>query len=642
MAVISARKTSVVTLALEEASDFIQENHRAGMPSSGKNKQCFGLIYENDLVAVAVFCNPRTSGKQRQYTTELLRLAFKGDTRVQGGASKLIKHFMKLPTSVDLFTYQDTSGEVTDVYQLSGMTPVGKANPTKTIVVRDGLTAESATNNRQDWFSMEQVVNRGPDALIGTTLGEVIEDGKRVSNLELFMRSGYHTEVVPGDRVYEWHNPAFRFYTYKITSTIDDGYYYGRHGTKLDTVDAMLNDGYMGSGGVKYRNWVISVGAASLRKEIVGVYSTWAESVKAEELLIGDSNLSDPHCKNSKPGGIGNNGFFPKHEQKTCLIHGETSHMGESCKKCSFGKVLSQGICSIHGESTFYGDNCHKCNISNTIALRPCLIHGETLHQGASCKKCAAQSSYSLKDCSIHGKTAFHGEGCLRCRAKDARSVRLCPIHGETGHLGAFCNKCLVNQSYSEKHCEVHGNSIHQGDSCKSCVANASVSLRNCPVHGETKHIGDKCRKCINDSALSLKLCPVHGETLHQSDACAACVSQKRVSVNTCQIHGEVKFLGDKCATCAAEKIVSLKLCPIHGESKHVGEHCKKCMAAKSWSVKECSIHGETKHNGDSCSKCKSAKIWTVEECSIHGESKHRSGKCQKCTAQKRKVAKAA
>ena len=487
------------------------------MPDPGKNQQCFGLFYEGALVAVAIFCNPRTGDKQREYTTELLRIAFNKDVRVQGATSKLIEYFMKLPTSVDFFTYQDTSDETADIYELSGMS----------LVERDEIITECS--------------------------------------------------------IYEWHNPTFRFYTYRISSTVDDSYYYGRHQTKLEDAEAMLNDKYMGSGGVKYRNWVSSVGAVTLRKEIVGVYSTWGESVNAEDSLIGNSHLNDPHCKNSKPGGTGMGSFFPRHKEKHCQIHGLSLHQGESCKKCSNKKAFSSRACPKHGETTFQGENC------------------------------------------------------LRCQAESIRSLKLCSLHGETSHTGDSCSKCTVGRTYSIKLCEVHGEVIHQAESCNSCVSNASISLRDCPIHGEVKHIGDRCRKCINNSALSLKLCPIHGETLHQSDACAACVSQNRISRKICESHGEVKFLGAKCATCLAEKIVSLKICPVHGESKHVGEHCKKCMAAKSWTTKECPVHGESKHNGNTCSKCKSAKIWTTEDCPIHGETKHRSGKCLKCSIQKRK-----
>lgn len=389
------------------------------------------------------------------------------------------------------------------------------------------------------------------------------------------------------NQVYEWRNPNFSSYVYRITSTADDGYYYGRHGTWLSTLEEMLLDGYMGSGGVKYKNWVKSVGAATLRKDILEVHSRWSDAVQAEELLIADSYRTDAKCKNSKPGGTGLGSYFPNHEEKQCSTH------------------------------------------------------GLSWHQGNSCKKCVSQTSYSLRICSIHGESAFHGEGCLRCRAKEIRSIKVCPMHGETPYLGLFCSKCLASQTYSLKVCELHGETTHMGNTCKSCVANDSVSVKRCFIHGDGKHIGDKCRKCINDSALSLKICSVHGETLHQSDACATCVSQKRIALNDCPIHGEVKFLGNRCATCAAEKSVSLKVCSIHGEVKHVGEHCKKCMAAKSWSVKACAIHGETKHNRDACSKCKSSKIWTVEECLVHGESKHRSGQCVKCAVQKRKTSKA-
>lgn len=540
---IAAQNTELVVLDSETALSFLALHSPNSAAAPGKLLRARGLTHQDELLAVALFCNPRTPDTQKEYTTELFRIAFKQSVTILGGAARLISSFLK-SGAADLFAYQDAV-EDSAAYRAAGM---------------------------------------------------LLKEDARIAK-----------------RVYEWHNPDLQYYTYKITSGQSKGYYYGRHKTSLQTVQQMLQDGYMGSGGKKYRNWIQSVGASMLRKEIVGVYATWSESVRAEELLIGDLHRTDSNCKNSKPGGIGNAGFFSLHEQRLCLSHGLTPHLGNSCKKCSFSQVVSERNCLIHGATTFYGDHCHKCSILSSLRMRTCLIHGETLHQGYSCKKCTAQKAFSSRECLIHGDSVFQADSCLQCRAEAVRSLRECLIHGETLHMGDSCSKCAAQQAYSLRSCEVHGEVLHQGLTCKSCVANASISLKHCITHGEVKHIGDRCRKCVSESTLSLKRCEVHGETLHQSDACATCVAQKSISVQYCKLHGEVKFLRGKCATCAAVSIVSVAVCLIHGESKHVGNQCKKCMAAK---------------------------VWTMEECSTHGESKHRSGKCVKCAVQQRKQAK--
>jgi len=94
MQTIAARKTTVKPVAQDESFAFIERYHRQGLAAPGKGLRSYGLYHSDELLAVAIFCNPRTAGMQRKYTTELFRMAFKTDVRIQGGASKLIKHFL--------------------------------------------------------------------------------------------------------------------------------------------------------------------------------------------------------------------------------------------------------------------------------------------------------------------------------------------------------------------------------------------------------------------------------------------------------------------------------------------------------------------------------------------------------------------
>lgn len=590
---VPARKTELQTIDLDTASDFVAEYHRGGMAKSGKHVGCYGLYFENELLAVAVFANPRTKAKQRQYTTELFRLAFKDGIRVQGGASKLIKGYMKHSNTSALFTYQDTSGEVTDVYEKCGMTLVGRKWPKKRVLVKDGLTYSTAQNNRRDWFSMEQAARLGPDALIGTKLGEVHEDGKRVTNVELFKRSGYHLETIPGDRVYEWNNPQFKFYTYVITSTEDSNYYYGRHRTRLTTAPEMLCDGYMGSGGVKFKNWAKSVSEESLQKKILGVYDTWGESVKAEEELIGDKHKTDPHCKNSRPGGTGLTSYFPEYTLEVCPVHGEVKHRG-GCKKCSVAQAQSLKDCSVHGPTIHIGDSCYKCVTAKTWAEKECPVHGAVLHQGDICPRCTYKSSVSLKECPTHGTTLHNGDYCATCMAQAIVSVENCPIHGETKYVGGECKKCMAGRTITQQVCPVHGETIFKGDMCCKCSAAKGWSVQTCEIHGETSHRGDKCEKCTQNersakkkSEETIEKCSVHGETAHYRGQCTRCKAQKQVSVQVCPIHGETKFNGPRCSKCAVNKIWTVETCPVHGETKHRSGRCERCARKAQWAARK-------------------------------------------------------
>lgn len=307
---VFARNTNLVKLPTWVAASFVKDHHRAGMPSRFGSSTCYGLeTKDGELVAVAIFCKPRTSGTKKKYAEELLRLCFKDDVRVPGGASKLIFHFLKEKDPDNLFTYQDTSGESTDVYEKCGMVLVSKHDPQKRVIVKNGLTYTTASNNREDWFSIEQVARRGPDALVGSTLGEQFKpDGKRYSNIELFEKFlDYHIEIIPGDRIYEWHNPNRVYFTYKITASDSEKYFIGKSkltmpykGNVEDNVslDDLLIDGYLGSGGVEFQNWKTKH-EGTLTKEILGVYRTWGEVVEAEKKLVGKCRATDPNCLNS-------------------------------------------------------------------------------------------------------------------------------------------------------------------------------------------------------------------------------------------------------------------------------------------------------------------------------------------------------
>lgn len=308
-----ARKLEIKEILWETAKQFTISNHRDGMPAKvGGNKIAYGLYHEDELLGVAMFCNPRTAAKLREYTTELLRMTFKKNIRIIGGASRLIKRYITDKKPWDLFTYQDTSGENTNVYLHAGMSECTKNVKLEPVIVKDGYTYEQARQIKQKglWFSMTQVANQGPNVLIGSHIDEQYIDGKRVSNLQLFTMPeyglGYHLEEIPRHRIFEWRNPEISFYIYKITSTESNSYYVGRHVQhvsveelrKLQKQNPQI-DAYMGSGGIKFKNWVKKVGQNTLKKEILKIVATHKQASYQEKKHI---DLMDPNCKNQKTG----------------------------------------------------------------------------------------------------------------------------------------------------------------------------------------------------------------------------------------------------------------------------------------------------------------------------------------------------
>lgn len=611
---VYARNTKLVEIGIDESLGFFAENHRSGRVKKTAGLYSLGLTVEGEIVAAVLFGAPRTSAMSRKYSFELLRMAFKNNVRVVGGASKLIKGFIEKKSPSDFFTYQDTTGETTAVYEHAGMTLVSQT-PRKQYLVAPGKTL--ATASRQEALGMAYATRYGPDRILGTKLGEVFApDGKRKSNKDIFISDlGWHVESTTGDRVYEWVDFNKTHYTYKITALNSDKYYYGvSHIKKANaTIEDCLSDGYMGSGGTSDKNkfsiWK-KKHKTNLIKEVVSLHKTAAEAYQQEIELIGENYKTDPLCLNETFSGKtgGNNTQSNEWSDKECVIHGISKHKGSSCMKCAISALISKKECPIHGITKYRGDSCTKCYVSKAFTVKKCDVHGETVHKGVKCQKCQLAKQIIIKKCDVHGETKHRNNVCQKCRAQDNISVEVCPNHGSTIHSYGKCVSCSNSSMFTVRLCEVHGETKHQGESCSRCLREGRTNILECAVHGLTKFNGSTCAKCVVESTSTVKICKVHGETIYQGDSCAKCSAQRVVSVKTCSIHGEVKHHGEKCSTCTNEASRNEKECPVHGLSKHIGDTCYKCSTAKQVDIKECAVHGLSKHRGKSCYKCIRAK----------------------------------
>lgn len=560
---IFARNCNVKPITNEKAREFVNLYHSQGNATQVFGVRSYGLFSDSDvLLGVAIFCNPRTIKKQKEWSTELLRLAFKEDTQVVGGASKLIKYFIQHEKPYNFFTYQTLSGEKTDVYAKAGMNFISE-NKTKEILVKDGMTHASAQNNHSDWFSLELASKRGPDALLGTNLGSLYHPNReRKTNIELFQMLGYHIEEIPGDRVYGWNNSDWSFYCYKITSTVDDNYYIGRRALRKEnaTLQDCLDDSYFGSGGVKFKRWFSTLTADQIKKEIISIDKTWKSNIAAEAKFVGELYLTDPHCKNSVAGGVSPGSSKAVINLSFCPIHGEVNFRGDTCCLCSNLKAQRTDICSIHGRVAFQGEKCTHCNSQKNVHLFTCPTHGITKHQGRTCSKCIALAGVTKEVCFTHGLTKHQGNNCMKCNAEKQLSKKTCAVHGKTLHKGNTCTLCTAQKAIREKLCEIHGLTAHQGDVCSTCNSQKSVGVKECATHGLTKHQGDVCSKC---NALG------------------------SVALGECSVHGQTKFQGGKCSSCTNGSLVTLKHCGVHGMRKHRGSTCYGCISDRRKAKKE-------------------------------------------------------
>lgn len=125
---IYARKTTVVKLNRSEAYEFLNHNH-TNIPL--KNKYNFGLMYNNEIVALASFgpiMHKKTEGKGEQ-SGELIRFCNKLDCTVVGGLSKLLNHFINQHQVDDVMTYIDKDWSDGKSFIQLGFEVVGERKP---------------------------------------------------------------------------------------------------------------------------------------------------------------------------------------------------------------------------------------------------------------------------------------------------------------------------------------------------------------------------------------------------------------------------------------------------------------------------------------------------------------------------------
>lgn len=144
-----ARKCKVVKILPATSREFIELNHLQGSISAGLH---IGLMHGEELIAVATFGKLRKAvghkGKLGEW--ELYRFASKIGTQVVGGASKLIKAFIRevSPTRLISFAMRDlSSGEL---YTRTGFDRIKETSPSYWYIERNSLSRHHRFNFRKD------------------------------------------------------------------------------------------------------------------------------------------------------------------------------------------------------------------------------------------------------------------------------------------------------------------------------------------------------------------------------------------------------------------------------------------------------------------------------------------------------------
>jgi very-short-patch-repair endonuclease/predicted transcriptional regulator len=129
---VYARMTELREISSKESRDFLDTHHLQGADTA---KYRVGLFYNNILVSVMTFSKPNASkGNIRNVssgTYELSRYCTHAKYRCIGGASKLLKYFIKTyqPTSIVSYADRRYSTVTRNVYETLGFTLSHESSP---------------------------------------------------------------------------------------------------------------------------------------------------------------------------------------------------------------------------------------------------------------------------------------------------------------------------------------------------------------------------------------------------------------------------------------------------------------------------------------------------------------------------------
>ena len=133
---IFARKCDIREVSNFDVRDFLNRNHMQGFVGS---KHKIGLYYDNELVSLMTFGSLRKSLGQKSDDDfyELLRFCNKVGYSVVGGASKLLKYFLKNINVKSIISYSDNSRGVGDLYKKLGFVFIHETCPNYYYIIGD-------------------------------------------------------------------------------------------------------------------------------------------------------------------------------------------------------------------------------------------------------------------------------------------------------------------------------------------------------------------------------------------------------------------------------------------------------------------------------------------------------------------------
>ena len=133
--VVYARKCHTKPISTKIAKDFIDKNH---IQNYARSSFKYGLYHDNELVAVMTFVKETShQGAKGSHRWSLNRFCSKLNTRVVGGASKLLCKFLKDCQPSELITYSSNDISNGNLYKQLGFT-IESADQTEYWYIKPG------------------------------------------------------------------------------------------------------------------------------------------------------------------------------------------------------------------------------------------------------------------------------------------------------------------------------------------------------------------------------------------------------------------------------------------------------------------------------------------------------------------------
>lgn len=133
---VYARKCTIKEINNTESKEFLNKNH---IQKNSVSKVKIGLYHDNELIALMTFGSLRKNLGQtsKEGSFELLRFCNKLNYSVVGGASRLLKYFIRNYYPNEIISYADKSWSNGRLYENLGFENIGETGPNYYYVVNN-------------------------------------------------------------------------------------------------------------------------------------------------------------------------------------------------------------------------------------------------------------------------------------------------------------------------------------------------------------------------------------------------------------------------------------------------------------------------------------------------------------------------